>query len=87
MAFAFTKDNEAVEGDLRWTYGTYTSTGAGTGGDIYTGLQRVYGALLQEKGSAVVATQAVVNETFPMNDPVTIVTVANGVGFWAAWGV
>jgi hypothetical protein len=86
MAFTFTKDNETVEGNLRITSGTYTSAGGSTGGDIYTGLQRVNGLLLQQKGAAVVASQAVVNETFPRVDPVTIVTVANGTGYWEAWG-
>lgn len=86
MAFTFTKDNESVLGDLRLASGTYTSTGAGTGGDIYTGLQQVSGMMLQQKGSAVVASQAVINETFPKADPITIVTAANGAGYWQAFG-
>ena len=86
MAFSFTKDNDAVAGDLRVTGGTYLSAGGSTGGDIYTGLQKAEGILLQQKGSAVVASQAVVNETFPKVDPITIVTAANGAGFWWAFG-
>ena len=87
MAFTFTKDNESVAGDKRLTSGTYTSASASTGGDIYTGLQKVDGLILQQKSNAVVASQAVVNETFPKADPITIVTVANGTGYWMAWGV
>lgn len=86
MAFSFTKADEFAAGDLRFTEGTYTSAGGSTGGDIYTGLQKVEGIALQQKGSAVVASQAVANETFPMVDPVTIVTAANGAGYWLAWG-
>lgn len=86
MAFSFTKDNEIVAGGTRITYGTYTSAGGTAGGDIYTGLQKVYGMKLQQKGTAVVASHPVLNETLPMNDPVTVVTVANGAGYWMAWG-
>lgn len=86
MAFAFTKDYEGVTGDMRITGGTYTSSGSGTGGDIYTGLQQTQGLVLQQNDSSVVASQAVVNETFPKTDPITIVTVANGTGYWFAFG-
>jgi len=85
MAFTFTKTGESVDGK-RVMWGTYTSAGGSTGGDIYTGLQQVEGIMLQQKGAAVVASQPVVNETFPMHDPVTIVTIANGVGYWRAFG-
>lgn len=86
MAFTFTKEQEFVVGDLRFTMGTFTSASGSTGGDIYTGLQKAEGIILQHKGSAVVATLPVVNETFPKADPVTIVTAANGVGWWLAFG-
>jgi hypothetical protein len=86
MAFTFTKTGDTVTGSHRTTYGTYTSAGGSTGGNIYTGLQRVTGMLLQEKGSSVVATAASVNATFPTVDPITIVTIANGTGWWEAWG-
>lgn len=87
MAFAFTKDTEGVMGDRRCTGGTFTSSGGGTGGDIYTGLQKVDGLVLQQGGNAVVASQAVVNETFPKADPITIVSAANATGWWWAFGV
>lgn len=86
MAFTFTRTNDTVEGNLRFSYGTYTSAGGSTGGDIRTGLSKIDGLILQQNGAAVVASQAVVNETFPMADPVTIVTAANGTGYWMAWG-
>jgi hypothetical protein len=86
MAFTFTKTNETVEGNMRFTYGTFTSAGGSTGGDIYTGLQKVDGMILQQNAAAVVASQPALNETFPKADPVTIVTIANGTGYWAAWG-
>ena len=86
MAFTFTKTNETVEGNKRFTYGTYTSAGGTQGGNIYTGLQKVDGLALQQSSTGVVASQPAVNETFPMSDPVTIVTIANGTGYWMAWG-
>lgn len=85
MAFTFTKIGESV-GGKRVTWGTFTSDSGSTGGDIYTGLQQVEGIRLQLKGSVVVTTQAVVNETFPKSDPVTIVTAANAAGYWRAFG-
>lgn len=86
MAFTFSKDEDGVAGDLRVTGGTFISAGGSTGGDIYTGLQKAEGILLQQKGSAVVASQAVVNETFPKVDPITIVTAADVSGWWLAFG-
>ncbi len=86
MAFAFTKTAEYVGGDLRFTSGTFTSSGGGTGGDIYTGLQKVEGMYLIQNSSSVVASQAVINETFPKADPITIVSAANVSGYWWAFG-
>jgi hypothetical protein len=86
MAFAFAKKFETVMGSKRVVVGTYTSTAAGTGGDIRTGLGKVDSFHIQQKGAAVVATAAVVNEDLPLADPITIVTVANGVGYWKAIG-
>ncbi len=86
MAFSFTKDNEGVLGDLRSTAGTFTNGSGDTGGDIYTGLQKVQGMVLQHKGSAVVADRPVINETFPKADPITIVTTDGADGYWWAFG-
>jgi hypothetical protein len=85
MAFEFTKDLEWEEG-LRFRSGTFTNGGSDTGGDIYTGLQKVEGMFLQQKGSAVVAAQPSVYETFPKADPITIVTTADADGYWIAFG-
>jgi len=85
MAFSFTKTGEAVDGNLRITSGTYNCASVTTG-ELYTGLQKVDGILLQQKSTAVVASQAVINETFPKADPITIVTVSSGTGYWMAWG-
>jgi hypothetical protein len=85
MAFTSTKTGESVGGQ-RVTRGTFTSADGSTGGDIYTGLQQIEGMRLQQKGAAVVASQAVVNETFPMTGPVTIVTAVNASGYWQAFG-
>ena len=86
MAFTFTKTKESVAGDIRITMGTFTSASGSTGGDIYTGLQKVDGMVLTHKGSATVATFPVISETFPKVDPITIVTEANGAGYWLAYG-
>lgn len=90
MAFTY-----AVSGTIAGTgsktrvYGTYTSSGGGTGGDIVTNLYTVEDFRLQPKGAAVIATQSVVNETLPLTNTrgtVTIVTSADEAGFWEAWG-
>jgi hypothetical protein len=86
MAFTFSKDTEGVAGDMRVTGGTFTNTGGSTGGNIYTGLQKVVGMHLQHGGSATVADMPSVNETLPVVDPVTIVTTASKNGFWFAYG-
>jgi len=86
MAFSFTKTHESPMGQMRVTLGTYTSAGGSTGGDIYTGLQKVNQLILQTKAEAVVAAAPVINETFPITDPVTVVTGANETGYWMAIG-
>jgi len=88
MAFSHARIHalEAVGGDIRFTFGTFTNAGGSTGGDIYTGLSQVLGMILIHNAAAVVAEQPVLNETFPMHDPVTIVTTANASGYWMAWG-
>lgn len=93
MAFSSTQTGRVPLGDQFLVYGTYTSDGGSTGGDISTNLQVVNTFNLQPKGAAVLATQDVVNETFPLyNNPisndtkVTIVTAADSVGYWQAIG-
>lgn len=86
MAFSYDQTGETVAGNLRFRSGTFTNAGGSTGGDITTGLDQVQGMILQQGGAAVVASQAVINETFPRHDPITIVTAANATGFWIAFG-
>lgn len=91
MAFAYTVDTLSGSPDTvgarKEAFGTYTSSGGGTGGDIKTGLNRVNYISLQSKGSAVIADAPVVNETLPLSSgDVTIVTAANEVGSWYAVG-
>jgi len=86
MAFTFAKQYDFVAGNVRFTAGTFTNSGGGTGGDIYTGLQKVDGLLTQYGSNAAIATMPAVNEVFPVADPVTIVTAADKSGWWLAFG-
>lgn len=86
MALTVVKKAELPVGQQRITMGTYANSWSTTGGDIYTGLQKVNQLILQPKGTAVVAAHHVVNETFPIVDPVTIVTGADEAGYWMAIG-
>lgn len=88
MAFSSAVVSKTVQGDKRVVFGTFTSTGGSTGGDIATGLARVDNIQLQHKAAAVVASAPVVNETLPLaGGDVTIVTVADTVGTFRAEGV
>ncbi len=82
-------------GGLIMTSGWYKSDGGSTGGDINTGLLECVSLLLQPHANAVVANAPAVNENFgtdaamdqPMNGKaVTVVTAANEVGRWVAFG-
>jgi hypothetical protein len=86
MAFTFAKQYDFVGGDLRFTGGTFTNAGGDTGGDIYTGLQKAEGMILQHAGTAAIATFPVINETFPKADPITIATADGADGWWMAFG-
>ena len=88
MAFASAIEGSSVFGNKRIAFGTYTSSASGTGGDIDTGLEFVESFMLQAKSTAIqVAGGPVVNETLPIaGSAVTIVTVADGVGYWFAIG-
>lgn len=93
MAFAYTFKNSNIEGAKKKTWGTYTSSGGGTGGDIYTGLRVCDNLVLSPKGAAVATNQSVVNGTFPIvrssgqaSAKVTIVTDENQAGTWEAFG-
>ena len=89
MAFAYTKINQGSMGDKLWAFGSFVSSGGGTGGDVYTGLQRVNGMMLTSAGTAVTADAPAINETFTqagLADGITIVTTANASGYWFAFG-
>lgn len=86
MAFSYTKDDDTVFGNKRVTMGTFTNAGGDTGGDVYTGLQRIEKFFMTHTGSAVAADSPVANETFPCSDPVTIVTTDGADGQWMAIG-
>jgi hypothetical protein len=85
MAFAYTKTGYISLGNKNATYGTFTNSSS-TGGDIYTGLQKVELMFICPTGAAVTADAASVNETLPCSDPVTIVTTNNAAGNWMAIG-
>ena len=88
MAFTSAISGSSVFGNKRCAWGTYTSAASSTGGDIDTGLEIVEHIQLTVKASAIqVAGGPVVNETLPIaGSAVTIVTVADGVGYWFAFG-
>ena len=95
MAFSYTVTQIVPgTGPKARAYGTYTNTLGSTGGDIVTNLFAVERLSLQPTGASVIATQSVVNETFPVyknsSNPtaaITIVTSANESGLLEAWGV
>ena len=86
MAFSNTLLHEVPMGQMKFTMGLFTNTSGSSGGDIRTGLHKVLNLKLQHTGSKVVASDPVINETFPVNDPVTVVTTADADGLWFAWG-
>jgi hypothetical protein len=74
-------------GGKRFNFGTYASSDGGTGGELQTGMyEKVDAVILIPYGSAV-TDQPVVNETFPCDNPVKIVTAANETGLFIAIGV
>lgn len=90
MAFTYAVTDQQIEGHKRVLRGTYANDGGSTGGDVVTGLATVESFDIQPLAAAAIATQSVVNETFPLsnsNGAVTIVTSANESGIWEAKGV
>jgi hypothetical protein len=87
MAFTDAITGRDVWGSKAIVYGTYVSDGGSTGGDIDTGLHRCEFIKLTPKGSSVVASHPVVDETLPVaGSAVTIKTTANESGYWYALG-
>jgi len=89
MAFTAPLTSQSVFGNKRILYGSYTNTGGSTGGDVATGLEVVELFTIQPRGTMALATQSVVNETLPLSNStgsVTIVTSADELGTWIAYG-
>ena len=91
MALTSSVTQRDIWGSMAVSMGTFTnSTGADTGGDINTGLNRCYGLILQPGGSSVASNASVVNETFTANgldgSAITIVTDDGVDGNWLAFG-
>lgn len=90
MAFSYTVTERMVFSNKRYLYGTYTNAGGDTGGEIVTGLGQVDYFQLQPKGSAILVTAPVVDETFPLINSTGTVTVVNADGEdgqWFAFGI
>jgi hypothetical protein len=85
MAFAYTKTGIDSEGNKKVSRGLFTNTSSGTGGDIYTGLQKVEQFRINPSGTAHAAVPYH-TETLPCSDPVTIVTSDQAAGGWEAVG-
>lgn len=88
-AFASAITERLIAGNKIFVYGTYTSSGGATGGDVETDLRVVDAFFLAGHGSAVGTAQDAVNETFPLvntGGKVTIVTNADEVGQFLAIG-
>lgn len=76
-------------GIFKVAFGTYDDASS-TGGDINTGLNKVYFFWCQGSSNAVIASATAVNESlaWPLPSTVTIVTTGNtGGGYWFAIGV
>jgi len=87
MAFTSVITHRSLIGDLICNYGTYTSDGDSTGGNVNTGMDRCLFIKLQKTGNAVSTNIPVANATFPCDGKVVpIVTDANEVGIWMAIG-
>ncbi len=90
MAFTYTiktaTGGEQVFGASKVVFGTFTSAGGSTGGDIKTGLARV-DCIYMTASAAAVGNAPVANETFPLSSgDVTIISDANETGTWFAIG-
>lgn len=88
-AFTGAVTDTTVFGPKMIKYGTYTSSGGSTGGDITTNLNVVQGCYLTASGAAVDANSPAINETFPLvnsTGAVTIVTTANATGYFMCFG-
>lgn len=87
MGFSYTREGSYYSGRKKVAYGTYSSSGGSTGGDIITGLNRVDVFNRTAGDSSVESDEGVANADFPLaSGTVTIVTIANEDGTWEAKG-
>ena len=87
MAFTSAITKRAVMGSYKVAWGTFTSAGGSTGGNIDTGLTLVHSIQLTTSGASAVADSTSVNETLPADgSAITIVSTANATGYWFAVG-
>ncbi len=86
MAFSYVKYYELPLGPLWMAVGSFTNAGGSTGGDIVTGMSRVYYANMQVIGAAVVVAVSTINETYPYPGTLTVVNGADEDGSWIAMG-
>jgi|GEM_PF-905298 hypothetical protein len=98
MGFSFIVTRRELLGNVKVVYGTFANTDNSTGGNIETNLRTLENFIIQPIKSTVVSDVAVVNGTLataggkqiieltPTQGIVTIVTIANLVGFWTAFG-
>lgn len=86
MAFTSTIYDRTIMGNKQVTFGTFTSDGGTTGGNINTGLLKCEHIQLTSYAAAV-GNDPVVDEDLPVDgSAVTIVTDANETGYWMAIG-
>jgi len=87
MAFTYTILGQTIFGDKRIVYGTFTSNGGSTGGDILTGLTVLENLQCTLRGASAAANALAINETFPLSGgAATIVTLADLSGTFLAIG-
>ncbi|MCW4018079.1 MAG: hypothetical protein NWF00_05305 [Candidatus Bathyarchaeota archaeon] len=87
MTFSYQIQGREVFGTFLVLYGTYASGEMETGGDVdLTGeLHSINVFLTQPLGEAS-STTTVLNESFPTDPVVTIVTESGGTGIWFCLG-
>jgi hypothetical protein len=87
MAFTNSITYQTVMGDLRVVMGVFSNTGSETGGDVATGLSKVYYFGCTPTGSGVSADQCAVTETIPLDGGVVTIATTSAVdGMWIAYG-
>jgi hypothetical protein len=98
MTFSFIVTRRLEMGDAKVVYGTFANDGGSTGGTIETNLRTIENFVITYIKSAIVADIPTVNGTLetagekkiiPLTGTagsIPIVTTANTIGFWTAFG-